>query len=267
MASYVTTSAILTDTTVVYSTQAAGYPATNVYDYAHPYRAWRATGVGTGEYVGYDLGSATQVYGFYLDRCNGTQVIVEWSDASNFSSVTDSHTLSPTTCPITGRTKAFAYSATKATGGTLATDPNRRYVRVRNVSGSVTDGSSAFSVGSFVLFTDLDEWTHSSGWPYRKVFLRNVLSNAEGLAGGRDPVTIGNPRAAITLPQSMMQTGMESQLLTVAQYGEGTILFFYRNYNTDLSEAYLARIVGGFSVAWTSPNSIEMGALTLEEVV
>lgn len=267
MASYVTTSAILTDTTVLYSTQAAGYPATNVYDYAHPYRAWRATGLGTGEYVGYDLGGATQVYGFFLDRCNGTTVTVEWSAASNFGAITESCEVTPTTCPITGRTKAFAYSATKATGGTLTGDPNRRYVRVRNTSGSVTDGTSAFSVGSFVLFTDLDEWTHSSGWPYRKEYIRAVLSNAEGLAGGRDPVIVGNPHARIMLPQSGMQSTMESQLLSVAQYGEGTILFFFRNYNSDLSEAYLARIVGGFSVAWTSPNAIEMSSCILEEVV
>lgn len=240
------------------STAATGFPASNVGDYTHPFRPYRSTSISDDTtFVTLDFGTGQPLYAVVIDNINVTKIHVDHS-IDNASWNSDYNDLTVSRCITSGRYKIYVDLSTKSF--------NWRYLRIRTAIGTTTDGTSYLSIGSILGLAQLNNWTAVPGFPYSITPMRAWLPGDDFIAGGREPITIGNPYAQVTLSFPVIPTASVTYLKNLLVQPKASPLVFYVNQG-DTSEVYICRRTADADLRMEGPAHWSVPSVVLEEVV
>lgn len=225
--------------TVVGTTDAAGFPASNVLDWSHPSIRWQSDTLTGDKTLVFDFGASPPSYaGFYLGRVNFTSAVLQANAADVWTSPTYSVAITPTQDAFVNRKQGLHFF--NADRSTIAL----RYARLRIPSGTgVDDSSTEYKVGVMVPIVSSIEVDNRAAIRLQvtKAVLRNELPG-----GGRDIVGIGVRRMRLELPWEWLwdptvnpAVNEESMMLNLASDPD-TPVVVCRNINKP-EQAYLSR--------------------------
>lgn len=233
----------------------AAFPAVNVMDGVHPYRAWKSSTYVSGTTrIAIDLGASLPIAAVFIDHINAPTVAVEWS--TDNASWTTYATVTPAADVLDGRTKYFQ----------VLTAVTARYIGIRG-SGTLTDGSNAMKCGGITACSALTTLTNNPSGDYTRTSLMAVRQNNDFGGGGSSPVKLGERHGEIQMSAPVMPLSSEADLFTLfGAIGEHQPFVFYRNQGKQ-SEAYMVYRVGTVAVSMTGPNSLSFSGGTLRGAI
>lgn len=232
--------------TVVGTTDASGFPASNVLDWQHPLVRWQSNNLTGDKVLVFDLSAAPPNYvGFYIGRVNFTSAFLQANATDSWGAPTHNVAISFTNDSYVSRLQGtFFYLADRST-------INLRFARLRIVGGTgVNDGATGYKVGLMVPMVTAVEVDNRA--PVRRVVTKGKLFNALG-GGGEDLVAISQRRMQLELPWTWLWdpslspvTNEEANMLTLAADPE-TPVVVVPNLNR-LYESYLCRQAGEIQI-------------------
>jgi hypothetical protein len=253
MANIITSASVAQAAAFVKSSEQSYYPATNLADWAHPGRPWRATdAVNNTTYVGYNFGVATSLASVVVHNVNMATVTVQHS--TNGAAWTTDVGVGLLQDGLDGYYKAYV----------SLTAWNYQYLRVLAGTNTLTDNSATMMVGGVIPLTSVTTWNNNPGFPYDMTPLRATLGDAEFASGGREPIAVGNRYAQVGLSQAFLPLSDKATLQQVlGVYGTQQPFIYYRNAG-DTSEVYIVRRVGAARWAQVGANAFDLSSFVLE---
>lgn len=253
MANFITSKAFASIAKVTGSSTLSGFPASQVLDYAHPNRGWKASAlISTSDNVVIDFGTATSIPAVVLDNLNSTSIKVQGNATDSWGAPSHSTTVAVSQDTADLRYKVYA----------ALTSFNYRYMRILNNTSSAADGQAVLQIGAIIPLTSVDTWDTNAGWPYEVEPMQDVARHE---FGDPETVALSNRYALIKLTQAVVPVSAEATFTTIIGYGEAQPFVFFRN-NGRSQEVYVVRRVGKVGWGQAGPNHFTMPSMTLEEV-
>lgn len=232
--------------TVVGTTDASGFPASNVLDWGHPLVRWQSNNLTGDKALVFDLGATPPNYvGFYIGRVNFTSAFLQANATDSWGAPTHNVAISFTTDSYVSRLQGtFFYLADRST-------ISLRFARLRIPSGTgVNDGATGYKVGVMIPMVTAIEIDNRA--PIRRLVTKGKLFNVLG-GGAEDIATIAQRRMQMELPWAWLwdpstnpATNEEANMLTLAADPE-TPLVIVPNLNRTY-ESYLCRQTGDIRI-------------------
>lgn len=222
------------------TSEASGYPASNLTLALHPRRPHRTTGV-VAQTVILDCGAAVVLKAAFLNNANFPTCAIAVSSSSTFASdVTTLGTFTLSLDDRVNRRKLWADCSSNAL--------SKRYVRL-SYSGTPDAGATYYELGVVALGVTVVTWLDSPAWPV--AFVRGQASTRlPFLSGGEDVGEDGVPfLESLTFASRVWRqtSGVRAQLFAILDYGLAAPWVIYEN-RGDATKAYCVRRVGDMPV-------------------
>lgn len=248
---------------VFVNSEQALFPGTNVLAVTAPNDPYKSgNAASTSEFLTLDFGAPTALAAIVLDHTNVGTVTLKGKDtnASWGSPSWSSGALTVTRDGKDGRRKL--YHAPTGSGSPFA----YRYLRVECGTGTTTDGSANWRVGSVLGLKVATEWPQNHAFPYGPQ-QRQAIDPLIRPGGGGAPSARGNRYAEIVLPASRYDNlAMEAIVDEIIGQADRPLVFF-RNFGNS-AEVYVCHLVSPpAGPRRIGPRLLDVGAMVLREVV
>ena len=253
----------MTGVSVVGTTDAAGFPASNVLDWQHPSLRWQSDNLTGDKTLVFDLSATPPNYvGFYIRGVNFTSAFLQAHATDSWGAPTHNVAISFSTDSYVKRMQAaFFYLVARTT-------INLRFARLRIPAGTgVNDGATGYKVGIMVPMVSTVEVENRA--PLRRVVTKGVIGNRL-VGGAEDVAAVGFRQMTLEFPWTWMWDtttspafNEEANMLALATDREIPVVVV-PNLNRQY-EAYLGRNVGDVQIESDAGIGASM-ALIIREI-
>jgi len=164
MGNFITSTSFITPSAITAKTANASYPVTNVNDYTHPQRTYKATAVNADQWIKFDLGATPPaVAAIVIDNTNvsSLEIRAHASDLGDTAGTWDSgasyrptaYTVS--TDPVDGRYKLY-----------VAPAQTYRWWLINCAATATIPTGGTWTVGGIALLSAITTWTINAEFPY-----------------------------------------------------------------------------------------------------
>lgn len=240
----------------------ANFPATNAASVTSPNWPYKSgNNIATSERLVYDFGTATALAAIVIDHINVGSVVLKGNATNSWGSPSwSSGTLTVNLDRKDGRRKLFYIPA--GSGSPFS----YRYLALEPATTTTTDGSNLWRVGCLLGLKTITAWPTNSKFPYTPA-QRQAIEPGIKAGGGGDPSALGNRYAEITIPTSRYDNAAMEAIFDDILAQRADPIVYYRNFSST-AEAYICHVTNAPNgPARSAPGLLEVGAITLREVV
>lgn len=232
------------------------YPAANMEIYGHLRRRCQTNTTAELTIV-LDFGAACAADAIILDDVNFTSAYVAGHTADVWTDPDYAEEL----ITISKDVRRDRYSVYHA-----LTAFNYRYMRIRVPNQTETDALSAFRIGRLVVLDTTITLGQNPGYGYKMLSDAPVHLN-EFRSGGHEAILMGEYLEwRGTFEWDAMDDTHESDIWTLNALKRNEYIAFYEN-DSNTSQVYICRRTGAIEVTDRAPSVVQIGSVTMREVI
>ncbi len=243
--------------TPVASSQDSGYPASNLYDYAHLRRQWRSL-VATEVTIVMNFAAAKAVLAVFLDDVNFANCYI----AGNASDAWGSPSFPEVEFAISNDIRVNRHKVMA-----VLTGFNYQYMRIRIPAQTPADGLSVFRIGRLACMDTVLELTQNPYYPYphEAGYPEPVVNSF--LSGGEEVIEQGDYKIfQCSFDFRNYDIANESDLWTIDAITPGSYLVLHENLG-DTERAYLCRKLKPIQASWPRDWHLNAQSFGFKEVI
>ena len=240
--------------TVAASGENPAFPASNALVYARPGKEYRSPDTDETSLV-LDFGASTEVAGLYLGEVNFEALVIEGNVEDSWEAPAFSLETTVNLDVLTQRRKGFF----------ALTSFEYQYLRLVIEDQTRLDGAAFYRIGVILPTASANPLPHDPKRGYR-YSARKASKRVEMESGAVETVVTGLKAKWRGVLDFDFDASDEPTVLSWNAEEPGSVFLFFENGGAT-EKAYLAKFEGDIEISWPQHNRVEVGQITLEEVV
>ncbi len=243
--------------TVTASSENASFPGDNVLVYGRPGKEYRSGDTAETTLV-LDFGAVAQVGGLYVGEVNFEDLVIQGNDTDSWSSPAFSQAVTVTLDVLTQRRKGFF----------LLTSFEYQYLRLVIENQTRTDGAAFYRIGVVLAVGSAAALAYNPSWGY-EYGAQKMYKRIETESGSVETVITGLKSRWRGVLDFDTRSGFEPTVEAWNAEDPGSVFLFYENgWNSgDSARAWLAKLEGEIRIGQPQYGKMQLGQMTLVEVV